>query len=208
MSNYNLIAGFYDPLARLVFWGRIHRANTKYLHDIESGSKILIIGGGRGKLLLDLPQNCSVDFVDPSKNMLKGARAFAKRRNDLKVAFHQQKFQKFESTEQYDFIICPFYFDQFNNWEIDRQLTKIQVMLKPNGELFVSDFFPAKNARFMFHKGVIWLMIMYFRIFTGLKINNIADIREALKNSGWERQAEEKFFSGMIFSSKWINKMH
>ena len=137
MSNYNLIAPLYDLLATLVFAGQTHKANRQFFSDIPDGSRILVLGGGTGQLLPQLKPECRVVFIEPSSKMLARAK---KRKHPVSTSFLQHKFEDFDYDEKFDFVICQFFLDLFDDETMARHLTRIKSTLTDKGVLLISDF--------------------------------------------------------------------
>ena len=51
MPNYNNIAWIYDWLAKVVFGRKQELASRAFLRIIPNDAKILVIGGGTGKII-------------------------------------------------------------------------------------------------------------------------------------------------------------
>ena len=72
-NNYNLLAPYYDFLARSIFGKSILNAKHHFLHVVPCGAKILIAGGGTGQILPTIlaldPQN-HVVYLEKSSKMI------------------------------------------------------------------------------------------------------------------------------------------
>ena len=67
-NNFNTIAPVYDFLAKMVFGRSLERAQAAFLSDLETKvkAKVLIVGGGTGKVLELLPEglDLQIDYVE------------------------------------------------------------------------------------------------------------------------------------------------
>jgi ubiquinone/menaquinone biosynthesis C-methylase UbiE len=205
MSSYNKLAAIYDQLAQLVFWGRINRANSLFLSQIPANSKVLIIGGGTGKSLKHLNPELELDYAELSSAMINKAK---KRKGPKKTEFILGFFQEFKTQKKYDYVVCPFFLDQFNSTEINPILTSILSVLPKGGHLLVSDFNRPKKPMRWLKQLIIKTTILFFRITTGLRINKLEDISSILEKNKFQKTSEKQFYFGMIFSSKWIIAGH
>lgn len=205
IGTYNKLSPFYDGLSRLVFWGNIQKANVLFINDLPANSKVLIMGGGTGKLLEVLPEQIEVDYVDFSSQMILRAK---RRKCKAKIHFHTIDFLQFEEDKNYDAILCPFFLDQFNKAEMGAVLTKIVSTLKDRGTLLVSDFYPAEVQPGSLQKIVLWFTLQFFKRFNKLTISKLENIHNHLLSAGFSLEKEQKFYFGMIFSTKWINGKH
>ena len=115
IGKYNRLAFFYDALGTIAFGGALSRANSLFIKHIPPNSNILILGGGTGKILENLPPDSRVDYVDFSSAMITKAKARKTRAN---VAFYESDFFDFDIQKRYDLIVCPFFLDQFSAEEL------------------------------------------------------------------------------------------
>ena len=96
MPNYNRIAWIYSFLLKLVFGNRQYVANTEYIGEIPSDARVLVVGGGTGKIIecLDkLNKNLELDYVEISSSLLD--RSKKRVHNRLKLKFHHQPILNF-----------------------------------------------------------------------------------------------------------------
>jgi len=206
MSNYNRIAWVYDGLARLVFGSSIQQANQAHIKSIPEGSQVLILGGGTGNLLLHFKPRVEIEFVDSSIGMIE--RAKKKSHSIEKIDFIHLPFEHFLSEKKYDFIICPFFLDLFEEGPLRANLTKIMSMLHDKGQLIVSDFNrPSKPFKWL-KSSLLFVTILFFRISTGLKTIKLLDLNAILSQTQLKPVHQKNYFFGMIFSSKWIKTEH
>ena len=73
-KGFDLIAPYYDSLARLVFGDSIRHCQLEYLDKIPPGAQVLILGGGTGWLLGELMKinpSCRVWYLESSIKMLE-----------------------------------------------------------------------------------------------------------------------------------------
>ena len=168
MPDYNKIAWLSDFLSKLVFGSKQKLARKAFLDKIPDNAKILIVGGGTGqiiKCLGELNRPLAVDFVELSTKMI----SYARRRNpsQTKVHFYNQSILQLEGTA-YDFIITNFFFDQFSQANAQLILAHIKPKLKPEGQLFFSDFTKPNNLP---DKLFTRLMFWFFQITTNMTTN-------------------------------------
>lgn len=196
MNNFNFIAPFYDFLAGLVFGQNIRRATCFFLHKIEEGDRVLVIGGGAGRILTKLPLCGEVTYLERSPKML--ALAKARRTNQL-VNFVNEDFFNFQTTQTYDFVICPFFLDCFSSASLTEILLRIRTILRKEGHLIVTDFQPGTNSL------LLSFMHFFFRIFASLESRELEDIHHFVVQSGFDAEIEEFFHKKMIFSRVYRN---
>ncbi len=191
-SNFNRIAPFYDLLLWVVFGQRVWHAQRHFIDRVKPNDAVLILGGGTGKILDWLPADAAITYVEQSAAMIKRAK---RRRN---VTFVHADFRSFSTDTQYDWVICPFFLDCFDDAQLPAVLTQIGALIKPEGYLLVTDF---RWTRQWYHRWLIRLMVVFFRISTKLRIATLQDIPEQLHRQGFKIQASRYFQNGLIFSA-------
>ncbi|MEP5611821.1 MAG: class I SAM-dependent methyltransferase [Cyclobacteriaceae bacterium] len=196
MNNFDFVAPFYDRLADLVFGDAIEKSATYFLDEIEEGANVLIVGGGTGKILDSLPKCKQVTYLEKSSKMIVRAKRKAP---DQAVKFVEMDFLDFETNEQYDFVICPFFLDCFDENSLTKVLERISQSLRTNGGLMVSDFHSKTEST------LITLMHYFFRIFSSLESKKLKDIHCFITQSQFQSEKEEFFHQNMIFSRLYRN---
>ncbi len=182
--DYNRIAWCYDALARVVFGPLLERAKQALLEEVREGSKVLVVGGGTGKILACLGAKgkaLSVDFVELSANML--ARARRQKTTNLAVRFHQGDIRGANGAG-YDVIITNFFFSQFRSAEVAELLLALKPKLVAGGVLLFSDFTaPACFSDRLTGK----LMYLFFRLATGIKASSFPDYDSLFAGAGFAK---------------------
>lgn len=204
MNTYDRIAGIYDFLAGFVFFGAIAKAKRRYLSWAAPDNKVLIVGGGTGKVLCDLNQlgiPLAIDFVEPSGKMIKQAKRRASKLSNLNVNFIQSElgFLDIEPGEPYDFICTFFFLDLFEERDLVDSIDKLGKLLKPDGFLFVSDFQIINNS--WWQKALSAMMHWFFRMTTSLQSSRLKEIKSYLCRTHFIKIDQAQFFCGFIFSA-------
>ena len=139
--GFDAIAPYYDRLSRLVFGQSLIRAQTHFLHKINSNSRILVLGGGTGWWLKDLLRqtpSCKIVYVEPSVRMLK--LAMEATGNDPRITFIKGTHGFLPIGEKFDAVIAFCFFDLFSSRMLPNVVEKIVKCIQPNGLLLVTDF--------------------------------------------------------------------
>ena len=90
INGFDVIAPVYDGLATMVFGRAIRKAELHYLSEVREGSKVLVVGGGTGRLLADLLKinpNCQIWYVEASEAMVRIARSNIRKLPNANVHF-------------------------------------------------------------------------------------------------------------------------
>ncbi len=182
MTNYNRVTWIYELLGRIVFGNKLELANQAYLDKISIDSKVLVVGGGNGKIieyLNDLGYSIAVDYVELSPRMMYLAR---KQKNyRLSVRYFNSPIEDFKGSD-YNFIITNFFFDQFNPLRSKVILGSLRTMLTRDGLLILNDFNYSENRG---DRLLIYIMIKFFRFSTGIEANELPLYSKILNDCGF-----------------------
>lgn len=165
MLSYNRLAPFYDVLSFLVFGDKLNASQAFLTRNIKQGDRVLILGGGTGKLLEFISLPCHVTFVDASSKMIEKARL---RKTEAELVYFAMYFEDFVSHEKFDHVFCPYFLDLFDPDSLEGVLFKIKMCLKENAMLHVADFNPIQTSA-IYYKVLMWCMLKFFKFTTGLK---------------------------------------
>ncbi len=198
-ANYNAIATVYDFLSRLVFGNAIVRAQQSFIKFIPPNSRILIVGGGTGRILHDISQQHSsslvIDYVETSAAMLR----LSKKRNCVnnRVNFIELPIEDFKAGTDYDVVITPFVLDNFNGEKLPAVFNQLHTLLKPSGLWLYADFAYTKNESPRWQKMLLAIMYFFFRITTGIEANELIDTAPYFEKH-YITVFEARFYSNFI----------
>jgi len=178
----------------MVFGRKLYKAECYFLNQINSGAKILIVGGGNGELLKHLPVDCHVEYVEFSRKMIAHARKIP---CSCEVNFIWSDYLKYEPEIKYDWVIANFFLDVFNEVNLGKACHKLYGELGVTGRLIVTDFQDTAQWR---GKLMLKLMHWFFRIVSGLESSQIKPISQFLQKAGFNIQRRQNFSRGKIFS--------
>ena len=199
MPDYNSIAWIYDLLAKLVFGNKQDRANREFIKRIPGKSRVLIVGGGTGKIINDLDKlnkNLEVDYVEISSKM----NVLSKRRGNktLKLTFYNKSILDFEK-KGYDVIITNFFFDQFPQ-SVGQEITRhLYPKLGKDGFMIFSDFIPNDN---FLDRLITALSFAFLRITANLDTTRLPDYTEMFSSTQF-KQGETIQISRNIIAALW-----
>ena len=106
-------------MAKLIFWGRLHRASIQWLDTINTSDTVVVLGGGSGKILRYLTHVESVIYIEKSHKMIKLAKVSAPENVQFICADFLKYALKSESTHV---VICPFFLDLFSPIQLEEIL--------------------------------------------------------------------------------------
>jgi len=194
-TNFDSIAGFYDRLSNLVFGDRIRRAQIHFLKNIPPGSAILIVGGGTGWIIGEIfsrTANCSVWFVESSREMLQRAGRYNKPGRSHFI----QGTERSLPPQKFDVLVTNFYLDLFPDKDLDEALADITKTLRPGAIWLASDFVAAK----WWHRLMLWLMYRFFRMVCSIEARSLPSWGDAILRRGY-RPVADCFFYGSFIKS-------
>lgn len=196
-ADYNRIAFLYEPLKKLIFANKLDYTQSFYLPELSSSASVLIIGGGRGKIIQQL-EKCgfkgTLCFVEISENMIKAAR---RRPTSLKCEFHQQDILSFKPHQTFDAVITGFFFDQFYPSQQVEIIQHVSSFLKKEGLWMDTDF----NKPSTTLQGVLMkIMYKFFRLSTRIVTSELFPILPLFRQTGYVVLKERNFFNQMISS--------
>ena len=193
-ANYNNSVWFYDFLTGLVFGKTLFRAQVYLLNNIRPGNKILIAGGGTGKILEAITgfhrAGLKITYVDVSEKMI----AASKKRNTGKneVTFINAAIENSQLPYNFDVVITPFLLDNFREENLQKIFSRIDQSLLPGG-LWLNTDFQLTGKRWQ--KIMAGSMLIFFRIICAIEVKKLPDIQNCFSNNGY-RIVEQKTFWG------------
>jgi trans-aconitate methyltransferase len=204
--SFDLIAPHYHWLEKIAFGNSVQRARVKFLDQIETPKRGLILGEGDGRFLSALLARhpaAIVDCVDASARMLQ----FAAERLPGKsaVRFLQRDLLGWSPpVNTYDLIVTHFFLDCFTAEEIDAVVAKLAHAALPDASWLIADFAIPQSLLAKVH-AQLWLRLMYgfFRLTTGISGCKLIDPGEFLDANGFRLAAQSLQQFGLIKSELW-----
>jgi ubiquinone/menaquinone biosynthesis C-methylase UbiE len=196
LNGFDRIAFIYDLLAKLVFGKSIVDSQKYFLNKIPDRSKVLILGGGSGWLLVELLKqkpNCEVWYVEASQKMIKLSKN--KIEADKPVNFIHGTEQDIPSSIKYDALITNFYLDLFTNHQLINIIVKLQSSIKPGAQWIVTDFV---NNEKWWQSIMLKVMYWFFRMACNIESGQLPDWSLFLEQTGVKEIDSRIFYNGFI----------
>ena len=152
--NFDRVVPIYDFCKTLLFFGSIERCQYYHLSQLKGRKKLLIIGGGTGRIIEKISSFTDFDslvYVDNSREMISKAKRFTKLRcPELYDKIEFQCADALSITENLDFdaIILPFVLDCFTNEKLKQLGGKMHTWMAPGSLLLISDFQESNSSLF------------------------------------------------------------
>jgi len=196
-NNYDNAAWFYDSLSRMVFGKAIINSQIYLLQYIPSASKILIAGGGTGWILDELtrlhPSGLKVTYIEVSAKMMAKS---AKRNIGInEVAFINAPVEDVILPSDFDVVLTPFLFDNFNLPTANLVFEHISATLKPGGLWLYADFEPTDK---LWQLMLLKTMHAFFKIVCGVEANKLPDVKSLFAQQLYTTVKSKAFFRDFI----------
>lgn len=137
--NYNAVAGTYEFLSHLYSTGQIKAAKFAQFDWINDNSNLCYLGCGSGEDVIEAARRGhNVTAVDISAKMLDRLRRKLSRRN-LNANLVLSDIFKFVPETRYDAVCANFFFNVFNQQQLESVIDKAISLAKPGGQLMISD---------------------------------------------------------------------
>lgn len=203
--DFNSVARFYYPLSRLIFGLSQTRAQQTFVHLINPGSRILIVGGGNGHILKSFSapyaETFEIFFVEPAPDMIAMARKKAALSGH--IHFIQTTVEQFLGSSKlyFDVVITAFFFDLFPQPEADALFLRINASLKPGGLWLYTDF-QLTGGSLWWQAPLLKMMYTFFRQVSGVKASSLPDMKGYWQDT-YRLMDSRTFYSGFIIARAW-----
>lgn len=207
-SGFDVVASFYDPLARLVYGRSLRRAQQAALEAglPASEGRVLIIGGGTGWVLGEVLRrrpSAQVLYLEASPQMLHRSRAWLAKtlpQHIGQVEFRLGTEAALGADEQFATVVTFFFLDLFEPHRLRRLVQRLHAALAPGGAWLLADF--AAPQRW-WHALLLGLMYWFFGLTTGISARRRPPIEAELRRLGFSGVPAGRFFGEMIEASVW-----
>lgn len=203
-NDFDRISPFYDSLASLVFGSVLTDAACTFLSEIPPGSKVVILGGGTGRVLralLGVNPTCEVWYIEASENMLKRARKAVAEPDYSRVHFIHGTHQSIPEKVCFDVVITDFFLDLFPASILGGICRGVAEKLRPGGLWLATDFI---NGGKWWHPLLLWLMYRFFRLTCDIEASKLPEWGSEVEKAGMKEQYSKLYFRHFIRSTLYI----
>jgi len=199
-TNYDPVADYYDGLSRIVFGNSIIRSRQFLIQSIFPSSRILIVGGGTGRILEEITsihaQGLNITYVEKSVRMM----SISKKRNLGKhdVTFICQPIEDAKLEGRFDVVITAYLFDNFLPASHDLIFRTIDQYLTNNAVWLFADFTLRKEK--LIFKLLLKLMYGFFGTVCQLETRSLSDAAPYFKQYKFTEKAQAVFYRGFIMA--------
>jgi len=198
LNGFDVVAGIYDGLARLVYGKSLHAAQVQFLYVIPNDAKVLVIGGGTGWLLHELLQRntgCQVWYIEASAKMIAATQK--KVGNDARVHFIHGTEEAIPEEVVFDVVITNFFLDLFTHATLIQVVKRLRKPLRVGGYWLAVDFV---NTEKLWQRWLLAMMFIFFRFAAGIESKELANWDGVLSMYGMKEVDVRYFYKGFIRS--------
>jgi len=201
-TGFDRVAWCYDALTGLVFGAALQQAQRAALAGLPPGGpRVLILGGGTGWVLAEVLRrrpHATVLYLEASPKMLDRARARLNRAAPQargQVEFRHGTDAALGPAERFDALVTFFVLDCIAQPELPGALARLRAAQAPGAPWLLADFRPAQRG---WRRGLLALMYAFFRFSTGLRAQELPNLRAALGRLGLIATQQTTFFRGAV----------
>jgi ubiquinone/menaquinone biosynthesis C-methylase UbiE len=211
LVNFDRVAPHYRWLETIAFGTVLQRARTFFLGEVAIAERVLIVGEGNGRFLLELLRECAsaeVDCVEASAGMIELARQRLERNLPEAIArvhFIHSTIEDWPPPERrYDLIVTHFVLDCFPLGPLEDMITKLAQAAAPTATWLLADFdYPSARVRRQCARLWIAAMYLFFRAFAGVEARTLNAPDPFLRLRGFSCVQRKTFQCGMVKSEVW-----
>jgi len=182
-----------------IFIGRAYIHSQEYvLSYIPPHARILLLGGGSGKLLLTLLTTCDVQelcYVEASPVMLKKAQMSVEKAvltSQSRIQWCIGNHKLLKEDQIFDIVITPFVLDIYPVDELVNIIRHLNKKLKKGGYWLYTDFVPPSDRGF--HYYFQSMMYSFFQYVSKIPARSMPHTRPLFSRMGYELVAQKEFF--------------
>ena len=206
--GFDRLAPWYDGLS--LFFGRaLHRSQASMLDCVDPSRRILLIGGGTGRLLATLSNQfpgVPIDAVDISEQMLQRSRRRLSNSAAANVCFIQADIRTWSPDRNYDLIVTPYVLDCFEDATVGQLCSRLARSLHRGGRWLFCDFDVPPPTRPMHTPArlVIAGLYRFFGVTCSLAARRLPDFGGAFASASLEVVVERRYCGGLMKSRLYV----
>jgi 2-polyprenyl-3-methyl-5-hydroxy-6-metoxy-1,4-benzoquinol methylase len=196
--NFNHTAWWYDALAGLVFAGHTWKAQIRFINLIPPGSKILIVGGGTGRILQELTYRNpgQLTYLEKSAKMLQKARK-RKLQGSIPIHWIHGDEGDIPKSDTYDVVLTFYLFSNYNQPQAGHLWDKLNPYILPGGLWLFADFKGSVRQN-RWQNWLSRIMTGFFRITAGVQVKKIPDRHLFIRSDFYREINYSEYFGGYI----------
>jgi ubiquinone/menaquinone biosynthesis C-methylase UbiE len=212
--SFDRVAPHYCWLETIAFGTALQRARTFFIGEATTAKRVLIVGEGNGRFLLELLRDseaAQIDCVDSSAVMLDLARQQLARYHPEaigRVRFIRSTIEDWPLPDfRYDLIVTHFVLDCFPPQPLEAVVAKLAQAATPAATWLLADFdYPATPARRLHARLWIAAMYLFFRTIADIEARSLVDPSLLLQSHGFVCRQRKEFYREMVKTEVWTRR--
>lgn len=208
--SFDILAPHYRWMECVLAGNKLQRCRTAFLESVTNARKVLIVGEGNGRFLLEcrrkLPR-AKIICVDASSRMLDAARQRLTRQNGNceQVEFvHADALTWTPPEAGFDLFVTHFFLDCFRSEQLEMLVAKFARAASDGANWLVADFQSAPVGLSRLRtQAILWLMYRFFRVVTCLPAATLVSPDSFLERNGFALRQRRVSEWGLLHSDWW-----
>lgn len=205
--SFDLLAPHYRWMEFVLAGEKLQRCRTAFLDHVAKSNKVLILGEGNGRFLLEcrrkLP-NANITCVDASARMLALARERVAGQGGQMNFVHADALEWSPSEGGFDLIVTHFFLDCFRSEQLESLIAKLARAATPRASWLLADFQSAAGGFQRYRSRLIlWTMYRFFRVVTRLPATALISPDVFLERNGFTLRERAVREWGLLHSDWW-----
>jgi SAM-dependent methyltransferase len=208
--SFDVLAPIYRLMERVLAGGKLHRCRCALLDRIPEPEKILILGDGPGRFVVECVRrfpHAAVICVEESPGMIAKARANLARCGlpADKITFIQTDILQWGLPhEEFDLIVTHFFLDCFRPGQLETLVPAIAQSATKTAQWLLADFQEALTGwRRWRSRCILAIMYVFFRIVTRLLASSLTPPDLYLMRAGFVLRERVETEWGLLRSDWW-----
>jgi ubiquinone/menaquinone biosynthesis C-methylase UbiE len=208
--SFDRLAPHYRWMEWLLAGGKLQRCRIAFLRDIPAPRRVLMLGEGNGRCLVELLRahpSADVTCVEASARMLDCARARVRAHGlgDARIAFiHADALQWQPPAAHFDLLAAHFFLDCFRAEQLAALVPRLAAAATPNAHWLLADFCePSSGFGKWRARWILRAMYFFFRRVTRLPATHLTPPDAFLRASGFALRERRLADWGLLHSDWW-----
>ena len=209
--GFDRLAPHYRWMEAILAGNKLQRCRTAFLDEVRQAQRVLILGEGNGRFLLECRRKLGaarVTCVDASATMLALAQnrlqthCFDLARTEF---VHADALQWTPPSGTFDLIVTHFFLDCFRPDQLQQIIGTLSRAAAPSATWLVTDFqVPSAGLRHYRAQVVHWMMYSFFRLVTRLPASRLTCPDGLLEAHGFTLRTRQELDWGLLHTDLWM----
>lgn len=208
--SFDRLAPHYRWMERLLAGEKLQRCRTAFLHLIPKPQRVLMLGEGNGRCLVELLRahpGARFTCVDASQQMLERARERVQEhglRGERIEFIHADATCWQASPGRFDLLVTHFFLDCFRADQLAELVPRLAATATPDARWLLADFHePAAGVAKWRARGILQAMYFFFQRVTRLPASRLTPPDAFLQQSGFVLRERRLSEWGLLHSDLW-----